>query len=124
MNRVIFKSMSDEWRTPKNVYDALNMEFKFKDDPCPIGAEDGLRRDWLSTAFVNPPYSQIKQWTSKAYTQHLQGINSVLLIPARTDTYWWHEFIMKASEIRFIRGRLRFNGSKNNAPFPSCVVVF
>lgn len=125
MNRVLFKSATDEWSTPKDVYDALDSEFKFTDDPCPMGGVwDGLYRPWISPAFCNPPYSRISHWAKKAYEEWQRGITSVLLIPSRTDTRWWHDYVMKATEIRFIKGRLRFGDAKNAAPFPSCIVVF
>ena len=74
--------------------------------------------------FCNPPYSEISVWVQKAVNEAKKGKTVVLLIPSRTDTKWWHEYIMKAQEIRFIKGRLKFGGSKNSAPFPSAVVVF
>ena len=124
--RVHFSSLTDHWSTPKSVYDALDKEFKFDDDPCPLhSTDDGLHRPWGKRVFVNPPYSKIKEWVANAYAEHL--INDsliVMLIPSRTDTRWWHEYVMKAHEIRFIKGRLKFGNSKNSAPFPSCVVVF
>jgi phage N-6-adenine-methyltransferase len=122
---VLFKSLSDEWRTPASVYDALHAEFGFVLDPCPMRDEfwDGLFRPWQFPAFCNPPYSQISAWVKKAFEESRRG-RVVLLTPSRTDTRWWHDYVMRASEIRFIRGRLRFNGSKHNAPFRSCVVVF
>ena len=124
MNRVLFKSMSDEWQTPKSVYESLNSEFKFMFDPCPMGGLwDGINRAWEFPAFCNPPYKRIKDWVKKAFEESRHG-TVVLLIPSRTDTRWWHEYVMKAKEIRFIKGRLKFGDSKNAAPFPSCVVVF
>ena len=74
--------------------------------------------------FVNPPYSQIETWIKKGYEESQQDKLVVFLIPSRTDTRWWHEYVMKAAEIRFIKGRLKFEGGKHNAPFPSCVVIF
>lgn len=125
VNRVLFKSLSDEWHTPTSVYDALNAEFGFVDDPCLMGGVwDGLYRDWKSPVFCNPPYSRIRQWVEKAYSEAQLGKTVVMLIPSRTDTRWWHDYVMRANEIRFIRGRLRFGGARHNAPFPSCVVVF
>jgi phage N-6-adenine-methyltransferase len=126
VNRVVFKSMSDEWRTPKSVYDALNAEFGFRYDPCPMDDQclwDSLYLPWQFPAFVNPPYSQIAKWVEKAFSE-AKGRTVVMLIPSRTDTRWWHDFVMKAAEIRFIKGRLKFGDAKNSAPFPSCVVVF
>lgn len=125
MNRVLFSSASDEWATPKATYDALHSEFGFQDDPCPLGGDsNGLMREWKSPCFVNPPYSDIGPWMEKAALEAAAGKTVVLLVPSRTDTRWWHEYAMKAAEIRFIRGRLKFGDAKTGAPFPSCVVVF
>lgn len=125
MNRVVFSSSSDEWTTPEATYDALDAEFAFADDPCPIGGtENGLLREWRSPCFVNPPYSNIRPWMEKARLEAGAGKVVVLLVPSRTCTKWWHDHAMKATEIRFIRGRLKFGGSKASAPFPSCVVIF
>lgn len=118
--------MTDEWRTPKSVYDALDTEFHFKFDPCPQDPDaiwDGINRPWDFPAFCNPPYSDIGTWVKKAYEEGRIG-TVVMLIPSRTDTRWWHAYVMKAKEIRFIKGRLKFGDAKNSAPFPSCVVVF
>ena len=125
--RVHFSSATDQWATPKAVYDALDAEFHFDFDPCPLRDEpefDGLEIDWGNTNFVNPPYSQIAKWCEKAYYEACKGKTVVMLIPSRTDTRWWHNFVMQATEIRFLRGRLKFGDAKYNAPFPSCVVVF
>lgn len=122
---VLFSSQSDRWNTPHSLYQALNAEFNFDYDPCPPKPDfDGLVIEWKTTNFVNPPYSQISKWIEKGYTEHLKGKTVVFLIPSRTDTKWWHEYCMKAKEIRFIKGRLKFGGSKNSAPFPSCIVIF
>jgi phage N-6-adenine-methyltransferase len=125
LNRVMFSSASDEWSTPEETYYALDEEFGFVDDACPLGGTcHGLMRDWQSPCFVNPPYSQIGPWMEKAKLESDAGKTVVLLVPARTDTRWFHDYAMKASEIRFIKGRLKFGGAKFNAPFPSCVVIF
>lgn len=125
LNRVVFSSATNHWKTPNEVFDGLHREFNFQDDPCPLNSLiDGLARDWKSPAFVNPPYSDLKQWSSKAWAEAQKGSTVVMLIPSRTDTKWWHDYILKATEIRFIKGRLKFSGCKFNAPFPSCVVVF
>lgn len=121
---VHFSSLTDDWKTPARVYQRLDEEFGFDFDPCPIGGSDGLDIDWGNSNFVNPPYSKLKAWCKKAYEEHQKGKTVVMLIPSRTDTYAWHEYIMKATEIRFIRGRLKFGDSKNSAPFPSAIVVF
>lgn len=127
MNRVHFMSTHDNWSTPKDVYRTLEAEFGFDYDPCPLADQplfDGLKTEWGGVNFVNPPYSQIKAWCKKSYEEWLKGKTVVMLIPSRTDTSYWHDYIMKASEIRFIRGRLKFGGAKNSAPFPSAIVVF
>ena len=85
---------------------------------------DGLSISWGARNFCNPPYSDIARWVTKAHREALSGKLVVLLIPSRTDTRWWHDFIMLADEIRFIKGRLKFDDHKNSAPFPSAVVVF
>lgn len=126
--KVHFSSKTDNWSTPKWFYKELDKEFNFNFDPCPLGGlplgQDGLEVTWGQRTFCNPPYSHIKKWVRKAYEEHLEGRTVVLLIPSRTDTIWWHEYIMKATEIRFIKGRLKFGDAKNSAPFPSAVVVF
>lgn len=123
-NKVMFSSANDNWSTPKDVYDTLDKEFNFDFDPCPLNGTNGLEINWGLRNFVNPPYSDIKTWIKKAYDEWQKGRVSVLLIPSRTDTKWWHDYVMKATEIRFIKGRLKFGNSKNSAPFPSAIVVF
>jgi site-specific DNA-methyltransferase (adenine-specific) len=125
MNRVHFSSATDEWGTPESFYKKLNQEFNFDFDPCPLGGKvNGLLLPWGNRTFVNPPYSDIKSWMKKGYEESLEGNLIVFLIPSRTDTKWWHQYVMKATEIRFIQGRLHFNNHKNPAPFPSCVAIF
>lgn len=127
-SHVIFKSEIQTWKTPKDLYKKLNKEFKFDFDPCPEGHQDllcnGLDIEWGQSNFVNPPYNKIKYWIKKGYEEHKKGKTVVFLIPSRTCTTWWHDYVMKASEIRFIKGRLKFQGCKHNAPFPSCIIVF
>lgn len=127
MNRVIFKSQTVEWATPKGVYDQLHGEFRFDYDPCPLnGDADGLATLFTAWAgkrvFVNPPYGRaICRWLERACEPAL----AVYLIPARTDTSWFHELVLpRAKEIRFIRGRLKFGDAKTGAPFPSMIVIF
>lgn len=126
---VHFSSQRLDWQTPDEVFNALDKEFEFMGDPCmPNYKElgfDGLRDEWWSCNFVNPPYGrEIPKWIAKGYEQWQQGRTVVFLIPSRTDTRWWHDYIMKADEIRFIKGRLVFKGATNSAPFPSAIVVF
>ena len=136
--KVMFSSKTAEWTTPQAFYDRLNQEFNFTLDPCCTDetakcstyyteADDGLTQPWAGhSVFMNPPYGRsIKDWIRKAYEES-QKPNTVVvaLIPARTDTRYWHDYCMEASEIRFIKGRLKFGESNNSAPFPSAVVVF
>jgi len=132
---VHFSSKTDEWATPQDVFDRLDAEFGFVLDVCatPENAkcpryytkrENGLLQKWEGVCWMNPPYGrEIGQWVKKAYTSALEGATVVCLLPARTDTGWWHDYCMKG-EIRFVRGRLKFGDSKTNAPFPSAVVIF
>ena len=125
-NNVHFMSLRSDWKTPIKLYEELDKEFDFNFDPCPSKPIfDGLSINWGNKNFVNPPYGrQITTWIKKGFEESQTGKLVVFLIPSRTDTKWWHDYIMKADEIRFIKGRLKFDGAKNCAPFPSCVVVF
>tara|TARA_R110000824_G_scaffold148920_7_gene318939 strand:- start:13986 stop:14477 length:492 start_codon:yes stop_codon:yes gene_type:complete len=141
--RVMFSSNSPDWGTPTKLFDKLNSMFDFTLDPCCNSynakckkfytiEEDGLSKSWRGEkVFCNPPYGrQIKYWVKKAYEESRHpGTTVVLLIPARTDTSYWHEYVMKSEMIYFIKGRLHFmsglsNEETNAAPFPSVVVVF
>ena len=126
VNRGLFTSLRADWKTPRALYQALDAEFDFDYDPCPAKPKvDGLTSDWGNVNFVNPPYGkEITKWIEKGYEENLKGNIVVFLLPSRTDTKWWHEYIMKADEIRFIRGRLKFDDQKNPAPFPSAIAVF
>jgi hypothetical protein len=126
INRGLFTSLRGDWKTPKALYQALDAEFHFDNDPCPVKPKiNGLESEWGNVNFVNPPYGrEITSWIQKGYQENLKGKTVVFLIPSRTDTRWWHEYIMKANEIRFIRGRLKFDDQKNSAPFPSAIAVF
>jgi hypothetical protein len=126
LNKSLFTSTSCHWATPKALYEALDAEFHFNDDPCPLGGSGGLDRRWGSRTYLNPPYGrEIGKWLKKAVFTMGCGGTVVCLVPSRTDTSWWHELIMPyAKEIRFLRGRLHFNESKNSAPFPSAIIVF
>jgi len=125
MTNVHFSSARYTWKTPRAVYQTLDAEFHFDHDPCPVvPSADGLNSEWGQRNFVNPPYGRaLPKWIAKAWEQSQKGRTCVLLIPSRTDTKWWHDYCMKASEIRFIRGRLRFDAATSNAPFPSAIVI-
>ena len=137
VSKALLTSNSDEWATPIGVYTSLDNEFHFTVDACATDEnhkcdhyftkeQDGLKQDWSGeVVFCNPPYSCIAKWVEKAYREALQDKTTVvLLIPARTDTRYFHDFILHRSEIRFIRGRLKFSRHVYNAPFPSMIVIF
>jgi site-specific DNA-methyltransferase (adenine-specific) len=139
MNSALFTSKSDEWSTPQDFYDRLNIQFGFTLDPCATKdnhkcdkyftiEDDGLKQSWEGgTVFVNPPYSNIAAWLEKAWKETRNSKKQtcvVCLIPSRTDTKYWHQYVMESDIIYFVKGRLKFGGCKNSAPFPSSVVVF
>jgi hypothetical protein len=118
-------SLFQNWKTPKAFYQGLDCEFGFTFDPCPPSPTfDGLSIAWGRVNFVNPPFKTIDLWVRKAFRESQSGNTVVLLIPSRTDTRWWHDCVMRSSEIRFVKGRLKYGDGKSNAPFPSCVVIF
>lgn len=134
---VMFSKKSDEWETPKWLFDLLDKEFHFDCDSAATAENSKCGDSWLQNSledswvgfeykrfFLNPPYSKIGAFIKKAYEESLKGAVVVCLIPCRTDTRYWHNYVMKAHEIRLIQGRLKFGDSKNSAPFPSCVVIF
>lgn len=128
---------TDEWATPQWLFDQLDAEFHFTLDPCSTDEntkcekhytkeQDGLAQDWSGeTVFCNPPYGrELPRWIQKCAMSAGGGATVVLLIPARTDTKAFHEYIYGTAEIRFIKGRVRFGGAKYNAPFPSMIVIW
>lgn len=118
--KVLFSSKSDNWATPKVMYDFYINQGYF--DPCPLNSEiDALKIEWKEKCFVNPPYSKIKEFVSKCIEEHRKGKEVVLLIPARTDTKYFRKLVDYGCDIDFITGRLHFNDS-NSAPFPSCLI--
>lgn len=140
VNGGMFSSDTDAWSTPQPLFDALDAEFGFTLDSCATletakcerfftREDDGLSKPWPGVVFMNPPYGRdIALWVAKAHKESRRGATVVCLLPARTDTGYWHDYVMRADEIRFIRGRLHFGGdherTAHNAPFPSAVVVF
>jgi site-specific DNA-methyltransferase (adenine-specific) len=135
----LFSRASDEWATPQTLFDALDAEFAFDLDVAarPENAkcaqfyspdEDGLSQVWAGTCFMNPPYSQVRAWAEKAYRESRKsGCLVVGLLFARSDTRWWHDYAMKAAEIRFIRGRVKFSrpGRESvGSPAPSAVIIW
>lgn len=135
MNDAMFSSKTDLWATPQSFFDDLDSEFGFELDVCALPsnakceryftpADDGLSQTWSGVCWMNPPYGkEIGLWMRKAYLSSRQGATVVCLVPARTDTRWWHDYAMRG-QIRFIKGRLKFGDAKANAPFPSAVVIF
>lgn len=134
INKGLFTSTTDLWETPQDLFSELNKEFGFTLDPCSTHENakckkhftkenDGLSQDWSKDiVFMNPPYGrEIGKWVEKAYNSNT---TVVCLLPARTDTKWFHNYIYHHAEIRFIKGRLKFGNSKNSAPFPSMIVIF
>lgn len=135
---IMFSSKTDLWETPQEFFDALDEEFHFELDVCATNEnakcdcyftrkQDGLNREWdCKVCWCNPPYGrEIGKWVEKAYlTVRHWGNTVVMLLPARTDTKWFHDYIYGKAEIRFVRGRLKFGKSKNSAPFPSMIVIF
>lgn len=131
------ENYSNEWTTPDDLFQDLDREFHFtldaaasdenhKCDRYFTEKDDALQLSWGGhTVFCNPPYSQIGKWVAKAYHEGTKpGTVVVLLIPARTDTKYFHGYIQYRSEIRFVKGRIKFSGSKVNAPFASMIVIF
>jgi site-specific DNA-methyltransferase (adenine-specific) len=122
---------NDSRATPPELYAALHEEFRFTLDPCPLDStstagaslwgKDGRLRSWRGErVFCNPPYSDVRPWLEKAR----EPVLVVYLLPVKSDMGWWHDWVMRASEVRFIIGRLRFGGMSGGAPFASTLVVF
>lgn len=147
VSEVLFSSATGEYSTPWDLFDSLNREFFFELDPCATvenakcmhfytKEDDGLSKPWhiYRSVFVNPPYGKrvVDKWVKKAFDEALMGCTVVCLLPARTDTRWFHEYIWNEKEhrprngveLRFLKGRIKFNGMPTCAPFPSIVVVF
>lgn len=134
--QVMFSSATDMWATPQDFFDNLNNEFMFEIDVCATAEnakcktfytkeQNGLEMPWNGVCWCNHPYGrEIGKWVERAYTSSVGGATVVMLLPARTDTKWFHEYIYGKAEIRFIKGRLKFGNSKNSAPFPSMVAIF
>ncbi len=132
---VHFSSAKDDWETPTPLFDVLHAEFGFTLDVCAskenakvrpyfTRTDDGLSQEWSGVSWMNPPYGRaISAWVEKAYRSAKTGTTVVCLVPARVDTAWWFNYC-QFGEIRFLRGRLKFGGHSNSAPFPSAVVVF
>lgn len=136
---VHFSSARHDWETPDDLFDALNSTFGFELDVCAdvfnnkistyySAEDDGLKQEWgPRVCWMNPPYGrQIGEWMKKAVKETMErNAQVVALVPSRTDTAWWHDYVMPfAGEVWFIRGRLRFKGADHAAPFPSAIIVY
>ena len=135
-NDLMFSSKTDLWATPQDFFDRMNAVFRFDLDVCALPenakcaryfspADDALAQEWTGSCWMNPPYGRgIAAWVQKAYlSAKKSGATVVCLLPARTDTRWWHEYCANG-EVHFLAGRLKFGESKNSAPFPSAICVF
>ena len=136
--KVMYSSKTDLWETPQEFFDRLNKKYKFNLDVCAIPENakckrfyspkvDGLAQEWKGACWMNPPYGRgISKWIKKAFEEGQKNAIVVALLPARTDTKWFHEFIYMKPGVSydFVKGRLKFGKSKNAAPFPSMLVVF
>lgn len=145
---VHYSSQRQDWTTPDDLFQKLDAEFHFALDACATNENtkcdlfyspetDGLTAEWTTfvkhgAVFCNPPYSDLGKWIEKCFVESTNGLTVVMLIPARTDTAAWHRWIWNNelhepylnTEVRFLKGRLKFGGAKNSAPFPSAIVVF
>ena len=129
----MFTSVTDEWETPQWLFDEYDQKYHFTLDACasPENAkcktyftpeQDGLKQEWTGSVWCNPPYGrQIWKWVEKGYKSRAEVV--VMCLPARTDTRWFHDYCLKG-EVIFLRGRVKFGGATQNAPFPSMIVVF
>lgn len=137
MNAALFSSEKDDWATPVLLFRQLDEQFRFTVDVCATAdnakcerfytkSEDGLAQDWSAeTCWMNPPYGKgIRAWVEKAQASAAKGATVVGLLPARTDTAWWHDNVQGKADVTFLRGRINFGGGTSNAPFPSVVAVW
>jgi site-specific DNA-methyltransferase (adenine-specific) len=137
-SKVLFSSQSEDWATPQDFFYKLNASFQFQLDACAsvenakcsqfyTKDDDALAQSWhwAKSVWMNPPYGRtIGSWMQKAYNESLKGCIVVCLVHARTDTRWWHDWVKDKAQVWFDKGRLKFGGSKNSAPFPSAVIVY
>lgn len=132
-NNLMFSSKTDLWETPQDLFDKYDTIYHFETDVCALTENakckrfftpemDGLKQEWTGVCWCNPPYGrQIGKWCEKAVKSFA---TVVMLLPARTDTKWFHDWVLPYGKIEFLRGRLKFGGCDNPAPFPSMIVIF
>jgi len=136
MDKVLYSSKNTDWETPQELFDHLNSFFNFDIDVCATEGnakckkfwtedDDAFTKDWVGTCWMNPPYGRgVYDWIEKAYNESKKHNSTIVcLLPARVDTKWWHNFCNDSEHI-FLKGRLKFSGNPNAAPFPSTIVVF
>lgn len=137
MDKIHYSSERTDWATPPEIFQPINQVFNFTLDVCATAENttctkffspenDGLTQSWAGEiCWMNPPYgTAIGGWVQKAAEEAVKGATVVALLPARTDTKWWHSYVMKAEAIWLVKGRIRFVGAKASAPFPSAVALF
>ena len=136
MTKGMYSSNTDNWATPQAFFDMLDKHFHFELDVCASEdnhkclnyfdkTDNGLEKNWSKVNWLNPPYGKvIGDWIKKAYEESKKGCTVVCLVPARTDTKWFHNYCFNYGEVIFIKGRLKFGNSNNSAPFPSALVIF
>ena len=136
INAGLYSSRTEEWATPQDLFDRLDAVFHFDLDVCALPenakcdrffspADDGLARPWEGTCWMNPPYGRgISAWVLKAAEERMRGTTTVALLPARTDTAWWQDWVAPHAEVHYLRGRLKFGDGKNSAPFPSAIAIY
>ena len=136
MNKALYSTGNTDWETPQDLFDIINKIFKFDIDVCATAAntkcrkyyteeQDGLKQKWEGNVWCNPPYGRdIGEWVSKACHSHCNKTTVVMLLPARTDTKWFHERVFMDADVIFLKGRLKFGGGKGSAPFPSMIAIW
>lgn len=141
VSKTMYSSASVEWATPQDLFDRLNAKYRFTLDVCATTEnakcsryftpeQNGLEQEWgVDRVWCNPPYGRnigdwVRRCSGAGFEVRQRPELAVMLLPARTDTRWWHDFVIPYGRVEFIRGRLKFGGAKNAAPFPSAIVVF
>jgi site-specific DNA-methyltransferase (adenine-specific) len=135
--KVLFSSKDQSHATPQDFFDKIDKEFNFDLDVCATSQsakcskfftkeDDAFKQDWVGNCWMNPPYGrEIIHWMKKAWEEHQKHGNTIVcLVPARTDTNWWHNYVEGKAKVRFIKGRLKFGNATNSAPFPSVLVIY